>query len=323
MYNLGIDLGGTNIAAGIVDQNNKIIAKDRTPTGAERAGEAIISDMARLISSLLSKANLKTSDISSVGIASPGIANKKTGNIEYANNLPFLNFPISDMLKSHIPFKNVLIENDANAAAYGEYVAGASRGSDSSVMITLGTGVGGGIIIDGKVYSGFNFAAGELGHIVIEYDGVPCTCGRRGCWESYSSATALVRMTKEKINKCERDARFTIMSPNPDDTQSRITARTAFDAMRKGDSAAAEVVEMYINYLACGLANIINIFQPKILCIGGGICNEGEHLMNPLLPIVEQEQYSSTATAKTLIKIAELGNDAGIIGAASLYRQYG
>lgn len=322
MYNLGIDLGGTNIAAGIVDENYKIVAKDSIPTGAARDGKEIIADMAKLIYRLLDKTNLTVGDIAHAGIATPGTANRITGTVEYANNLPFLNFPITDILRSLIPLKSVYIENDANAAAYGEAIAGAARGAKNSVMITLGTGVGGGIIIDGTIYSGFNFAAGELGHIVIEYKGKPCSCGRSGCWESYSSATALIRMTREKIEECKNSGRETIMLKLCGGNTDKVTGRTAFDAMRQGDAAGAQVVDSYISYLACGLTNIINIFQPEILCIGGGICNEREYLTGPLLPLIADEQYTHVQPVKTQIKIAELGNDAGIIGASALYKQH-
>jgi hypothetical protein len=169
------------------------------------------------------------------------------------------------------------------------------------------------LIIDGKVYSGFNGIAGELGHVVIEYNGRRCSCGRRGCWEAYSSATALIRMTKEKIEECAASGRKTMMADAP-----KISGRTAFDAMRAGDEAGKEVHDKYIKYLACGLTNIINIFQPEVLCIGGGVSNERDYLLAPILPVVESEQYGSGCVPSTKIRIAELGNDAGIIGAAFL-----
>ena len=180
-------------------------------------------------------------------------------------------------------------------------------------MITLGTGVGGGIIIDGKVYSGFNAAGGELGHIVIEKDGVQCTCGRRGCWETYSSATALVRMTKEKIEECRESGRDSLML-----SAEKISGRTACDAMRQGDEAAREVYDKYVSYLATGLTNIVNIFQPEVISLGGGVSNEGQSLIDSLIPLVRKEQYGSGFVPSTEIRIARLKNDAGIIGAAAL-----
>ena len=313
MYYVGIDLGGTNIAVGIVDENYKIIKKGSVPTKADRPADEIIKDMGALCTSLVEEAGLKLSDIAYAGIATPGTANRDLGVVEYANNLPFRDFALADTLKKYFPVGKVYIENDANAAAKGEAVAGAAKGCDTAVFITLGTGVGGGIIIDKKVYSGFNFAGAELGHIVIEYEGRQCTCGRKGCWEAYSSATGLIAMTREKMLECKETVMHE-MCPNIDE----ISGRTAFAAMKQGDKAGQEVVDMYIGYLACGLSNIINIFQPEILCVGGGICNEGDYLMKPLIEIVEKEQYTRNSPKKTQIKVASLGNDAGIIGAAVL-----
>jgi glucokinase len=180
-------------------------------------------------------------------------------------------------------------------------------------MVTLGTGVGGGIILDNKIFTGFNHGAGEIGHIVIEIDGAQCGCGRKGCWEAYSSATALIRMTKEKIEECKAEGRDTLMAK-----AERVSGRTACDCMRAGDEAAKEVYDKYIKYLASGLATIINIFQPEIISLGGGISGEGQSLIDSLLPVVRGEQYGGGIVPLTDIRIAKLGNDAGIIGAAML-----
>ena len=319
MYYIGVDLGGTNIAIGIVDENHKIIKKGSTPTLPDRAPEMIVRDMANLAKNLVAEAGLTDADIAYVGIASPGIANCDTGVVEYSCNLPFVDFHIADVFKRYFPVQDVYVENDANAAALAEALAGAARGTSSSVMITLGTGVGGGIIIDGKIYSGPNHAGGELGHIVIEKDGRQCGCGRRGCWETYSSATGLAAMTREKIQELTLKGIPSIMV---DDAKAsgKVSARTAFDAMRKGDKEAAKVVDTYIEYLACGIANIINIFQPEVLSIGGGISNEKNYLLEPLMRIVDREQYTRNNGKKTVVKIAEMGNDAGIVGAAGLGR---
>ncbi|MBO4220158.1 MAG: ROK family protein [Clostridia bacterium] len=321
MYYLGIDLGGTNIAIGIVDENYKVLIKDSVPTGAEREGRAVIRDMADLCKKLLDAKGLTVDQIEYAGIATPGTANSEKGIVEYANNLNFVNFPIADILKEYLGVKTVYIENDANVAALAEAVAGAAKGAKDSVMITLGTGVGGGIIIDNKVYSGFNFAGAELGHMVIVHNGVPCNCGRRGCWESYSSAPALVRMTKEKILECREKGIETKLTEGIEDDLSNVSARTAFAVMKTtGDKAAKEVVDDYIAYLATGIGNIINIFQPEILSITGGISKEGDYLLKPLLEIINKERYTRGDTKQTEVKIASLGNDAGIIGAAALGR---
>ena len=317
MYRIGVDLGGTNIAAGLVDKNYNIIRKDSVPTEAHRGAEAIIADISALCLKICADEGIPVSEIEAIGIASPGIANHTDGYVEYANNLPFKHTPICEMVSKGTGVKDVHVENDANAAAWGEAVAGAAVGTDNSVMITLGTGVGGGIIIDGKVYSGFNYAGAELGHIVIEYNGRPCSCGRKGCWEAYSSATGLIHMTKEKLAECETKGEKTVMTELVE-KKGRVTGRTAFDAMRMGDKAGKEVVDVYLGYLACGLTNIINIFQPKIISIGGGISGEGQSLIDALEPLVRSEQYGSGLVPLTEIKIAKLGNDAGIIGAAFL-----
>lgn len=316
-YFIGIDLGGTNIAAGVVDENLNILKKGSVPTLASRPADEIVADMAKLCLDIVKDAGLSLSDIDCAGIAAPGTANSETGVIEYANNLPFRNFPIAAKLSEMSGISRVIIENDANAAALAEAVAGAAKGERYSVMITLGTGVGGGIIIDGKVYSGFNHAGAELGHMVISHGGRHCSCGRDGCWEAYSSATGLINMTKEKIEECKKSGRETMMTKMIEG--SKVSGKTAFAAMKQGDAAAAEVVDEYISYLACGISNIINIFQPSVLSIGGGICGEGDNLLVPLNKAVWGEVYNSeNAERRTEIRIAQLGNDAGIIGAAAL-----
>lgn len=315
MYNIGIDLGGTNIAIGIVDENYKIVLKDKVPTLSQRPTSEIIDDMANLCKSLVERLNLTFDDIGYAGIAAPGSVDPVNGIIKYSNNIKMTNYPIADELKKRIPIKKVFIENDANAAALAEAKAGAGKGLNDVIMITLGTGVGGGIVIGGKLYSGFNYAGAELGHTVIESNGRPCTCGRKGCFEAYGSATGLINMTKEKLN----ETKDTVMWEMVGGDINKTSGRTAFDASRKGDKAGREVVDMYISYLACGLANMINIFQPEVLCIGGGVCGEGDYLLNPLKELVKVNTYGyETQERNTELKIAELGNDAGIIGAASL-----
>ncbi len=313
MYYIGVDLGGTNIAAGIVDEKGNLLRKASIPTGAEREADEVIKDMAGLCRKLIDEQGITVDDVEYAGVATPGTADHDNGIVVYANNLRFLNYPLADKLKEFLGVKKVLIENDANAAAKGEAACGAAKGYANSVMITLGTGLGGGIIIDNKIYSGFNYAGAELGHMVIEVDGLPCSCGRKGCWEAYSSATGLINMTKVKLAETKDTVMHEMVAHD-----GKVSGRTAFDAMRKGDKAAKEVVDKYIYYLAMGIANIINIFQPEVLVIGGGICNEKHYLTDPLMDIVDKEQYSRNSTKKTEIRIATLGNDAGIIGAAML-----
>lgn len=315
-YYVGIDLGGTNIVAGVVDENYKIVAKASTRTNCPRPEKEIANDMAKMALQAVENAGLTIDQIEWVGIGTPGIANSETGIIEYSNNLGFKNTPMVKYI-SEVIDKPVFIENDANAAAYGEYVAGAAKGAKNAVCITLGTGVGGGIIVDGKIYSGSNFAGAEIGHTVIEVDGAQCSCGRKGCFEAYSSATGLIRMTNEAIAE-HPESLMAKMSE-----KAKVTARTSFDAMRDGDECANVIVDKYIKYLAAGITNTINIFQPDVLCIGGGVCNEGDALLLPMKAIVEKEVYTRDSEKNTKIVIAELGNDAGIIGAAFLGRANG
>jgi glucokinase len=312
MYYIGIDLGGTNIAAGIVDENYNIVKKGSTPTLASREAEEIIKDMGALCMRLLNETGIDVSEIAHAGIASPGSIDPKEGIVVYSNNLPFSQFPIVKLLKKYLPVENIYIENDANAAALGEAMGGAAAGAKISVMITLGTGLGGGVIIDGKVYSGFNFAGAELGHTVVQYGGADCTCGRKGCWEAYSSATALVRMTRERMLEAEDSLMWELSEGKLE----KASARTAFAAMKQGDKAGAEVVDKYIGYLACGISNMIDLFHPNVLCIGGGVCNEKDYLLKPLTKLVEEYQHGKDFSTK--ICIAELGNDAGIVGAAAI-----
>ena len=314
MYYIGVDLGGTNIAVGIVDEKYNIVKKGSTPTLAKRPMDEIMDDMAALCKKLADEAGISMSDIASAGIAAPGSANPDTGIIGYSNNLPMLNYPICAKLKERINVENVYLENDANAAALGEALAGANKSSRFFLMLTLGTGVGGGIVIDNKIYSGNRHAGAELGHIVIEKDGRPCSCGRKGCFEAYSSATGLVNMTKEKMLECPDS----LMWKECGGDINNVGGRTAFNAMKAGDKAAKEVTDMYISYLACGVTNMVNIFRPEVLAIGGGVCNEGATLMDPVIEIVNRESYGGPDTVCTNICRASLGNDAGIIGAAAL-----
>ena len=311
-YYIGIDLGGTNIKAGVVDEDFNIISKATCKTKLPRKAEEICKDMADIAREAVKNAALTLHDIESVGIGAPGTCNSATGIIEYSNNLGFHNFPVVKLMKTHIP-KPCFVENDANAAAYGEFVAGAAKGANDAVCITLGTGVGSGIIINKKIYSGFNFAGAEIGHTVIDPNGPECTCGRKGCFEAFSSATGLVRMTKEAMEYNKDSLLWKEV-----EEEGKVSGRTAFNAMRKGDASAKSVVDKYIKYLACGVANAINVFQPDVLCIGGGVCNEGDPLLVPLKEQVAKEVYTKNSAKNTEIVIAQLGNDAGIIGAAFL-----
>ncbi len=313
MYRIGVDLGGTNIVAGVVDEYYKIIAKGKRKTACPRPAGEILEDIANAVNEALSQAGITIDEVESIGIGTPGSVNKRMGIIEYANNLGFDKVPARDILSKYFD-KPIYLENDANCAALGEAVAGAGGNVENFVAITLGTGVGSGIIVNGKIVNGCNDAGGEMGHSVIVADGEPCTCGRKGCWEAYSSATALVRQTKAAMEANKDSMMWDIV----DGDLNAVNGRTAFDGMRKGDTTAKLVVDRYIKYLAAGITNAVNIFQPDVLCVGGGIGCEGENLLAPVREYVEKERYSIHCGKQTQLCSAVLGNDAGVIGAALL-----
>lgn len=314
MFTVGIDLGGTNIVAAVVDENYNIIEKAKTPTAMPRSADEIFDDIAKVTKEAVEKSNLTMDDIESIGLGTPGTANAD-GVIEFANNLNFDHVPAKEMLKDRLGDKPIHIANDANCAALGEAYAGCGNGSKNFVAVTLGTGVGSGVIIDGKIVTGVNYAGGECGHMVIVVDGEPCTCGRKGCWEAYASATALINQTKRAMEEYPDSVMHKLA-----EEEGKVSGKTAFDAMRHGDIAGIKVVDQYIKYIACGLINLVNALQPEIICVGGGICNEGETLLRPLRRYIEAERYSVYSKMQTKIMKAELGNDAGIIGAAILGR---
>lgn len=313
---IGIDLGGTFIKAGITDENNDIIVSGKTPTGLPCDSAVVIKNCADLIRKLLADAKVSIEDIEWIGMGIPGTVDCEKGVVEYANNLGFNDVHVREMLTDefHIP---VFLGNDANVAAYGEYKKCGEK-CDSFVFITLGTGVGGGIIIDGKIYTGFNFAGAELGHIVIEKDGIPCTCGRKGCWESYSSVNALIRKAKEEM-MLDKESLLWKLCKNDIDA---VNGEVIFDAVKQGDKASGKAIDWYNGYLACGLTNIVNIFQPELLCIGGGVSAQKEYLVDPIREIVSNESYGNNKERQTQIRVAKLMNDAGIIGAAALGEIY-
>lgn len=313
MYRIGVDLGGTNISVGVVDEDFNIIGRGKTKTNSPRPAEEIFKDIAKCISMAADDAGISLDDVNVIGVGTPGSVNDETGYIDYSNNLRFDKVPAKQMLEE-LTGKPCFFANDASCAALGELYAGAGKGCKNLIAITLGTGVGSGIVIDGKVFRGANSAGGEIGHTVINVNGAECTCGRKGCWESYASATALIAQTKHAM---EENPESKMWNCAGNDIES-VNGRTAFDAMRMGDEAAKAVVDKYIYYVAVGIINVINVFQPDVLCVGGGICNEGETLLAPIRKYVVEERYSKYAQKQTEICKAQLGNDAGIIGAAML-----
>ena len=307
---IGIDLGGTNIKGALVNEQGEIIRQSACPTHAEQGVEAVTATIADMIRDLA-----KGEDIAGVGLGYPGIVDDKCGTVVYACNLGWINYDVRSALKKLTGF-SVRLVNDANAAALAEVVAGAAKGAESAVVVTLGTGVGGGVVIGGRLLTGYTGAASELGHMTIVADGVPCACGRKGCFEAYASATALIRMTDEA------------MSAHPESAMHQIAAelggvdgRTAFTAQQAGDPIGEEVVKEYVHYLSIGIANIVNIFFPEVVALSGGVANQGENLLAPLRREVSQQEYGAAYTAKhPRLVCCTLGNTAGMIGAAMFAR---
>lgn len=298
MYRIGIDLGGTNTAAGLVDESGQIIDRESVKTNLPTIPERIAANIIALCRTLMARNGLKNGDIRSVGVGVPCTANKRTGHMEDADHLGFSSGPLVEPLKDALGLP-VYMENDANAAAWGEYKAGNYPG-DSFVLVTLGTGIGGGIILGGKLCSGVNGTAGELGHMTICMDGPKCGCGRKGCFEAYASAAALIKQASQ-----------TLAEPITE-------AKTVFDRAAAGDSTCISILDEYTTYLAEGLANIINIFAPAYLCIGGGVSAAGDALLVPVRAKTYESVFAKNAKKHTQIILAKLHNDAGILGAALL-----
>ena len=312
-YRIGIDLGGTAVKIGIVDSEYRIIHKHSIETGAERPYAAIVADIATGVKQALLDAGIGMDECVSAGIGSPGLVDTQRGAVMFAGNLGFENVPISQELQKHIPLP-VHLGNDANCAALGEALAGSAKGTRNSVLITLGTGVGGGIIINGKIYTGAYGAAAEIGHIVLVPDGEPCTCGQLGCFEAYASATALIRQAQRAAQAHPESALMTLAGGDT----GRIGGDTVFAAANMGDAAAQQVLRDYLWYLSIGIVGIVNMLRPDVVLIGGGISNAGDALIGPVGDYVKKNVFAAKYAPGPPVRRAALGNDAGIIGAAML-----
>lgn len=312
MYYVGIDLGGTGIKAGLVDENGKIIEKATCPTLVERGAKPVVTDMAKLSLEVIKKAGKTLDDVKAIGIGLPGIQDPRTGIIPFCTNLYWHDVPVVEWMREIVD-KPVYIDNDATVAGLAESVAGVSAGVKNSVFLTLGTGVGGGIVINGKVYSGAHGVGSELGHMITVIDGEECTCGNRGCWERYASATAMIRMGREAARKHPESA----LAIGVNGDFEKITARVVTDAAKNGDPVALEVFDRYVYHLCVGIVNIINFLDPEVIVLGGGVSNAGAFLLDKV-----RAKLPSMVFYKTMpyarIELAVLGNDAGIIGAAML-----
>ena len=309
MY-IGIDLGGTNIAAGIVREDGKIVVQSSVPTLSQRPTDEIVKDMVFLSKQLIKDAELELNDIEAVGIGCPGTINFETGEVIYSNKIKMEHYMLAKEFQKYLNLP-VKIDNDANCAAMGEYIVSGNN-VPIFMFITLGTGVGSGLILNGKVFRGFNGAASEAGHITLVSGGEPCTCGKRGCWETYASVTALIRQTKVAMEKNPESLMHEIAK-----AEGKISGRTSFDAAKQGDKAAQAVVKQYAQYVADGIVSVENVLQPDIISVGGGISREGEYLLQPVCEYAAANGFNKFMP-KTKIVTAQSFNDAGIIGAAMI-----
>ncbi len=311
MYYLGIDLGGTNVKGGVVDENGAIVREASRPTRVERGPEAIADEIAILVRELEAGESF-----AGVGLGCPGTVDDESGEVACAFNLGLIHYDIRAALKARTGYE-VRLGNDANVAALAEATVGAAKGTHSAVILTLGTGLGCGVVIGGRLLTGYSGAASELGHMVIAEGGAPCTCGRKGCFEAYGSATALIRMTTEAMARYPESAMHAVAKEN-----GAVDGRTAFTAKERGDAAGAEVVRTYVRYLAAGVTNVVNIFFPEVVAFSGGVANQGEALLAPLREEVDRQSFGSAyVKKKTRLVNCTLGYQAGVIGAAILARQ--
>ena len=310
-YYVGIDLGGTFIKGGIVDDLGNIILSDKTPTESAGGSEVVAKNIAGLVASLLLKAGLKNTDVVGVGMGVPGMIDSKAGVVTYSNNLGWKDFPIGKRV-SELTGLQVKIANDANVAALGEVKFGGGIGADNVVMLTLGTGVGGGAVVEGRLLEGNKGAGAEFGHSCISVGGELCTCGRRGCLEAYASATALIRDTKRAMQAHPESEMWKVAA-----TLDEVDGETAFK-VKDTDDAAGEVVKNYIMMLGEGLVNITAVFRPEIILLGGGVSAQGDTLIKPLQSYVDKHMFAGELGPRVEIKIANLGNRAGLVGAACL-----
>lgn len=312
MYYVGVDLGGTNIAAGVVTESGELIHQDSCPTGVGRPYEQIISDMGELVNKVIRDSGCTVKDMKAVGIGSPGAADCKAGEIVFANNLSWYHVPICAELKKHVG-PPVFVDNDANVAALAETVAGCAKGRSDVILLTLGTGVGGGIVLNGRILGGVHHVGAEIGHMIVEVQGEQCSCGNRGCFERYTSATALIREGRKCII-AHPDSRITLKTGGDLD---KVTAKIVLDSAKEGDIFALEIFERFIHYLAMGIVSLINLFDPEVIAIGGGVAKAGDFLMEALLPEVKKHIFYKDLPYADIM-LSPMGNEAGIIGAAMM-----
>lgn len=312
-YRIGVDLGGTNIKVGIVDEQNHILGKKSTKTLASRPWQEVAKDISQVTFALLGELKIDVDDCEKLGVGSPGMIDHANGVVVFAGNFDWDDVPLVAELRRYFELP-ISIANDANCAALGETVAGAGKGAGHVVLLTLGTGVGGGVVANGVLQHGGAAGGMELGHTLLEMDGEKCTCGRRGCLEAYASASALARQARKAAEKDPKS----LMHKMCGGDLSTMNGAIPFRAARQGDKTAQRVVDTYIRYLGEGLVNFINIWRPEKVLLGGGVSNEGAPLIDPLNEYVRPRCFAGERGFVPHIEVAALKNDAGIIGAAAL-----
>ena len=310
---IGIDIGGMSVKLGLVDYKNQIVERLVIPTRLDVPAEDMVKDIIKTVYALMDKGNLTFENCRGIGIGSPGTVDDANGVILYSNNFGWERVPIVKWMRREFPL-SIRLANDADAAALGEVYAGAARGVKNAVLLTLGTGVGGGVILNGEIFHGPLYGGVELGHMLIQADGEPCTCGRKGCLETYASATALLRMARQAA----KENPASVMNRLCGNQLECINGEIPFQAADMGDEAAKSVIEEYEYYLAEGIANVVNIFRPEMIILGGGVAAQKENLTRPLEEMVKKLCFGGSHGEVARIVTSKLGNDAGIIGAATL-----
>ena len=311
MY-IGVDLGGTNIAVGIVDKQGNIKHEKSCATRVDKEPQEIVDDMTTLILSTLEEFNMELQEIEAIGIGIPGLSDNN-GCVIYCVNLGWKNVPLREMIQNKL-HKPIYIDNDATVAALAEYESGSMKNCKSGVMLTLGTGIGSGIILNGEVYSGFNGVGSEIGHVVVGHNFYNCNCGRNGCLETFASSTAIIKYTKKLIE--EMNESTTLIEKAKGDINS-INAKIIFDCAKEGDKIANLAVDRLVKYLSIGIFNIVNFMDPEVIALGGGVAGAGQFLLDMIINEVMTNRLFDTLPIGGIV-LAVLGNKAGIIGAAMI-----
>lgn len=310
---IGVDLGGTNIAVGMVDESCELKHQKSLPTRSERKSEAIIKDIIDLISEVIKDIGTTKEEIKAIGIGIPGLADPKTGDVIECVNLNWKKVPLKKPMEKALGIP-VFIDNDATLAGLAEYEAGAMKNKKNGVFMTLGTGIGGGVIIDGKIYTGSNGVGSEIGHMIVGENYYDCNCGRNGCLETFASSTALINYTKKLIS--EENSK-TIMAEKLNGDINNLNGKIIFHAAIRGDELANKAVDRLVKYLSIGIINIVAVIDPEVFVLGGGISKAGTFLLDRVRSEVLKNKYFKTLPVGNIV-LAELSNEAGIIGAAML-----